>query len=180
MTNLGATDRASRGPAVGKKRKALSVLPSCLAVLVLSFPSFAIAAETMTVQQDLSFGTFSLRDNDAQHTLIISAADNSYTPDAAFVVGIAPHRGEYLLEGFTPGTEIDVTVADGGLTLNGGGGTQVFATVDYTVSPSPVIADGSGNATVYVGATLRTLGDSITYADGSYEDDLDITFDWMP
>lgn len=156
-------------------------VPFAVLSVLFVFPfASAAAAETMTVQQELSFGTFSLKDNDAQHTLIVSAVDNSYTPDAAFVVGIAPRRGEYLLEGFAPGTEIDVTVADGGLTLNGGGGTQVFATVDYTVSPSPVIADGGGSATVYVGATLRALGDSIMYAGGSYEDDLDITFDWMP
>jgi hypothetical protein len=151
-----------------------------VAALLLLLPSSAYAQETMTVEEPFNFGLFSLQDNDTPHTLIVSATDNSFTPDPAFVVATPPQRGEYFLEGFVPGTEINVTVADGGLTLNGGGGTEVFATIDYTVFPTPVIANGSGEATVFIGATLRTLGDGMLYNTGSYSDDLDITFDWIP
>lgn len=132
----------------------------------------------MTEVQQLDFGLFSLRDNNAQHDLSVSAADNSWMAGAAFAVATPPQRGEYLLEGFTPGTEIFVNVDDGSLTLNGAGGAQILATVNYTVSPGTIIADGSGDATVYVGATLRTLGDASVYTSGPYSDDLDITFSW--
>lgn len=147
-----------------------------LAAAVFSWPAFA--QETMTEIHPLDFGLFSLRDNDAQHTLVVDAGDNSYTADPPFAVATPPQRGEYLLEGFAPGTDVTVDVADGGLTLNGAGGTQVFATISYTVSPATVTTDGAGTATVYVGATLRTRGDAVMYPTGSYSDDIDITFSW--
>ena len=148
------------------------------AVILFLLPAPALAQETMTEVQSFDFGLFSLRDNNAQHTLDVDASDNSYAADPAFAVATPPQRGEYLLEGFVPGTEIFVAVADGGLTLNGGGGTEVFATINYTVSPAPIIAGAGGDVTVYVGATLRTRGDTIAYGSGDYEDDLDITFSW--
>lgn len=132
----------------------------------------------MTEVQAFDFGLFSLKDNNAQHTLDVDASDNSYAADPVFAVATPPQRGEYRLEGFAPATVITVNVADGGLTLNGGGGTEVFATINYTVSPDPVIADGAGEATVYVGGTLRTRGDTVVYGTGDYEDDIDITFSW--
>lgn len=138
------------------------------------------AQTTVTEITPFSFGKFSVTDNTAQRDLIINAATGTVTPDAEFIIDIQPQRGEYRLEGFDPGTEVTVTVSDGGLTLNGGGGTEVFATVDYTVNPSPVITNGSGEIVFYIGATLRTRGDSITYATGTYSDDLDIQFDWVP
>lgn len=140
----------------------------------------AAAQTTLTEVTPFSFGRFSLTNNTAQHELIVDAATNIVTSDPPFIIDIDPQRGEYLLEGFDPGEEITVTINDGGLTLNGGGGTEVFATVNYTISPFPVIADGSGAVTFYVGATLRTRGDSVTYSTGDYMDDLDIQFDWVP
>ena len=152
-----------------------------LVLPLLTLFSLPVAAQTtMTEVEPFRFGKFSLRNNNAQHELIVAASNNAVTADPPFVIDIDPQRGEYLLEGFDPGTEITVVVDDGGLTLNGGGGTEVFATIDYTISPSPVIADGSGNATVYVGATLRTLGNGVSYDSGTYADDLDITFSWVP
>lgn len=148
--------------------------------LILGWPHAGTAQTTLTEISPFSFGRFSLRNNSAAHELIVNAATNIVTADPPFVVDIDPQRGEYLLEGFDPGEEITITINDGGLTLNGGGGTEVFATVDYTVSPTPVIAGGGGDVTFYVGATLRTLGNSVTYPTGPYNDDLDIQFDWVP
>lgn len=148
----------------------------CVSVSVFAFP--AAAQETMTETEALDFGLFSLHDNDAQYTMSVDASDNSWAADPAFAVSTQPQRGEYLLEGFTPGTEIFVNVADGGLTLNGGGGTEVFATIDYSVWPTTIIADGAGEAVVYIGGTLRTLGNSTMYASGPYSDNINVTFTW--
>jgi hypothetical protein len=153
------------------------LLTACLWFLPLASAS---AQTTMTEVTPFDFGRFSLKNNTAPHELIVNAATNGVTADPPFVIDIDPQRGEYLLEGFDPGEEVTVTIDDGGLTLNGGGGTEVFATVDYTISPSPVIADGGGSVTFYVGATLRTLGNGVTYSTGNYQDDLDIQFDWIP
>lgn len=160
---------------------ALRLTVLTVAIILSVGPCLPAAAQTtMTEVTPFSFGRFSLRNNTAQHTLVVDAATNIVTADPPFVVDIEPQRGEYLLEGFDPGEEITITIDDGGLTLNGGGGTEVFATVNYTISPSPVIADGTGDATFYIGATLRTRGDSVTYSTGDYLDDLDIQFDWIP
>jgi len=152
-----------------------ALLPAAL-LCVSALP--AAAQETMTEIQQLDFGLFSLRDNTAQHTMAVAASDNSYVADPAFVVATPPQRAEYFLEGFTPGTEIFVNVDDGGLTLGGGGGTAVFSSITYTVSPGTIIADGAGEATVFVGATLRAIGDSNVYPSGGYSDSIDITFTW--
>lgn len=140
----------------------------------------AAAQTTIDQLEPFSFGLFSLKDNNSAHELQIDAATNMATNDAAFVVDQPAQRGEYRLSGFTPGTEVTVTIDNGGLTLNGGGGSEIFAVVDYTISPATLIADGSGNIDFYVGATLRTLGNGVTYDSGTYADDLDITFDWIP
>ncbi len=144
----------------------------------LILPQQVQAQETITEVRRLDFGLFSLHDNDAQYTIAVDANDDSFVADPTFFIGTPPHRGEYLLEGFTPGTEITVNVDDSGLTLDGAGGTEVFATINYTVAPAIITADGAGEATIYVGGTLRTRGDTTIYDSGSYEGDIDITFSW--
>lgn len=161
------------------RRYELNILAITMGLL-LGWPLTGAAQTTLTEVSPFSFGRFSLRNNTAAHELIVNAATNIVTADPPFVIDAQPQRGEYLLEGFDPGEEITITIDDGGLTLNGGGGTEVFATVDYTISPSPVIAGGGGDVTFYVGATLRTLGNGVTYPTGTYNDDLDIQFDWVP
>lgn len=138
------------------------------------------AQTTLSELEPFSFGLFSLKNNNSPHSLSVDAASNMVSADPEFVIDRDPQRGEYRLSGFTPGTEVTVTIDDGGLTLSGLGSTEVFATINYTISPSPLIADGSGNIDFYVGATLRTLGNGVTYDSGTYSDDLDITFDWIP
>lgn len=154
----------------------------CISLLCtfIFLPLSAQAQTQMTEVTALTFGKFSLRDNDSAHDLTVSAVDNSVSAAPEFVIDISPERGEYFLEGFDPGTEVTITVDNGGLTLNGGGGTEVFAIINYTVSPNPITLNGSGEGTFYVGATLRSLGNGVSYDSGSYEDDLDITFDWIP
>jgi hypothetical protein len=102
------------------------------------------------------------------------------TAHANYIIDREPQRGEYRLSGFTPGTEVTVTIDNGGLSLEGMSGTEVFQTVNYTVYPATLIADGAGNIDFYVGATLRSLGNGVTYETGTYRADLDITFEWIP
>ena len=89
----------------------------------------------------------------------------------------APQRGEYFLDNLPAATTINVSIAPGSLTLGGGAPPVGFTTGDYTVYPSPVITDGAGQATIWVGATLRSTGDMVIVDSGTYEADLDITFD---
>ncbi len=163
----------------GKARNKISSRLRAFAVIFLLTTTPALAQETMTEVERLRFGLFSLHDNDAAHTIVIDAGTNNFTADPAFVMaGPDPQRGEYLLENLPANTEVTVTINPGGLTPGGGAGADVFTIDGYTVSPSPVMTDGSGTATVYVGATLHTLGDAVIYSSDDYQGDLDITFSW--
>ena len=157
-----------------------ALIPALLIMLTTGTIQPARAQTTLTELEPFSFGLFALRNNNPPRNLSVVAGTNMVSADPEFVVDIDPQRGEYRLDGFDPGTEVNVTIDDGGLTLSGMGGTEVFATVNYTISPSPLIADGSGIILFNVGATLRTIGNGTNYDSGTYSDDLDITFDWVP
>lgn len=125
----------------------------------------------------LSFGRFSVTSYNVSRDLTVDAATNSVSAAPEFVIETPPQRGEYRLEGFAPGTEITITIGEGELAA---GAANAFTTVDYTVSPSPVVAGDGGDVVFYIGATLRTRGDGVFYDTGRYQDDLDIQFDWIP
>lgn len=150
-----------------------------LALGFFLLPTEGLSQETMTVVQPLSFGQFSLKNNNAQHQIIINAATGTVTPDPAYVVATpAPQRGEYFLDNLPASTIVNVTIVPGNLTLGGGGPPTVFTVDNYTVHPNPVTTNASGEATVYVGGTLKSTGNTIMYDSGYYEGDIDITFDW--
>jgi|GEM_PF-3829642 len=137
-------------------------------------------ASQMTEVQPLSFGLFSLRDNDAAHDMAVAAADSSVVADLPYVLSTpVPLRGEYYIEGLPSNTEIFVTTADGGMTLGGGGGADTFVITDFTVDPgAPIMTNCIGQVFVNVGATMRTLGDTVSYPSGAYSGGFDLTIDW--
>ncbi len=127
----------------------------------------------MTIDQDLSFGRFGLRNNDAQHTIIIDPNTGNYVADPAFIIGDAPQRGEYILDALTPNTALGVTIDDGELTLNDTGTGQEMEIIDITHN-NP-ITDNNGDAMLYLGGTLRLNGNGSYYPSGPYSDGVDLT-----
>lgn len=151
----------------------------CAPFLLLTYPAgISHAATELTEIQKLSFGKFSLKTRGTAQTLTVDAATNMKTVSTGLVIDIPAERGVYRLTGFAPGTMIDVTLHPGQMRLNGSG-AQAFTIIDYTISPDNLVADDSGRAEFYVGATLRTMGDSVNYPTGIYNDELDIQFDWI-
>lgn len=161
-----------------ERRPLLSRLAAGLIILAAYCPATAHAATELTEINKFSFGKFALKDNSTPQTLSISGVTNTASASAGFVIDTPAQRGEYRLTGFIPGTEVYVTIQDGTLRLNGSG-ASAFTTVNYTISPTNLVADGSGRIDFYIGATLRTMGNSVNYPTGLYNDDLDIRFDWI-
>lgn len=76
-------------------------------------------SETITPVQELSFGTFALKNNSSRHLLRV-ARTGGVTSDSEFIVMTAPTPGEYTLSGFTPSTSVTVSIPDTVITVGGG------------------------------------------------------------
>jgi hypothetical protein len=132
----------------------------------------AWADSTLTNIVDLSFGTFGLANNNTPQTIVLTPGGMA-TYGAKIVDGpIPPKAGEYLLEGLTPDTLLDITV-DNTILTRVDGGSPAFTISDYTTN-NPT-TDEFGNATLFVGATLTTSGTGIHYESGAYAGTMDIT-----
>ncbi|MDD9899563.1 MAG: DUF4402 domain-containing protein [Alphaproteobacteria bacterium] len=155
-----------------------------LVLTAVHFPYGDACAQTMTEVQNLDFGTFGLRDNDAGHTIVVEPdGDVTYAPEIVPGMSVA-QRGEYALTGFPANMLLTFGVAsstppdDGGIIVDNGtslstGSGEVF-TVDTYTTNSPT-TDGSGDATLYLGATLTTSGSTTMYGDGLHSGNVDIT-----
>lgn len=140
-------------------------------ICVLGFsPRPAQAWPTIDIIQNLSFGEFAVRNNDAVQTIII-APDNTATVDPDLIAVTDAQRGEYFLEVLPPSSVIGVAVTDGSLS-DGAGPT--FSITDYTFN-DPVTTDGTGAVMLYVGATLSTSGNGQYYDTGNYTDNVDLS-----
>ena len=155
--------------------------------MFLGFYGTPAKAQVMTEVQALNFGTFAIIDNSAPHTIIISP-NNVAAYDPSIVSGIEAERGHYTLTGmptdvtFTLGVSISNPPTDGGLMLDNQtsvtlGGSEPFLLLNFTVNTAnEMVTDSGGNATLYIGATLRTTGSGSIYTDGTYNGTYDITF----
>jgi hypothetical protein len=153
-----------------------------IALSGLAFCTISLSGPTAHAQQifeiqPLNFGTFAISDNNSSHTLRIDFNGN-ITADPEVIIETNPVRGEYLLTGQDPLRQFDVTVTDGTLTL-GDSGVGNTITVDTYTTNNPT-TDGSGEATVYIGATLRTSGNSSIYTSGIFLDSgVELTVDYQ-
>ena len=144
-------------------------------------------AQTMTEVQKLDFGTFGVVNNNGSYTIVIGP-DNSvtYDPSGKIVSDGAHigHRGVYALAGFPPNMQLTLGVTTtnntttGGVTLTNGSsltyaGNPAFSIGSFTAN-NP-LTDASGNATLYIGATLTTSGSGTNYMSGTYNGSVDIT-----
>ncbi len=145
---------------------------SLLVVTALCLCPSGTSAQELYVDDVLHFGSFALKDNNSPHIMIVGA-DNSVTYDNAFVTVEDANRGAYTLENLTPDTALGITIDDASLTENESGMGPAFTISDYTHN-SPV-TDGSGNATLYIGAKLTTSGNGSYYTTSTYKDHFDLT-----
>lgn len=133
-------------------------------------------AQDLTTVRNLHFGIFALSNNNAPYSVTIDP-NNNVTADPEIIFDVQPERGEYLLTGQDPNRALDITITDGSLTLGGGGGRSLTVTNYTDNNPS---TDGAGDATIYIGATLTTDGNTTLYNSGGYEDTtVEMTVDYQ-
>ncbi len=133
----------------------------------MTFIAPAACAQELTQIQPLSFGTLAISNN-ASSRFITVDPNNNVTSDSYIVTGIDPVRGEYLLENQDPSRALDIDISDGNLTLNDSG-VGNFMTIDTYTTNNPS-TDAGGNATIFIGGTLRTSGNGSGYTNGNFQD----------
>jgi hypothetical protein len=142
-----------------------------LLVLMVWVPWSSAYAQTITRVQPLSFGTFALKNNSAVHTLRVSRT-NVVTSDPAFIVIVAPTRGEYNLAGFPASTAFTVSIPDESF------GAGATFTLDQFTPGVGLSFDSAGEANLRFGATLSTSGSGTMYTEGANDGTIDITINY--
>lgn len=136
--------------------------------------------QEITETERLDFGSFAVRAGNLQAASITVTPDNDVSADDGIVLGDGAHRGEYHFTGLPPnvtfylGVDMPQSASEGGIVLapsmpaSQGGGPTLELT-DLTISNGgSMVSDGAGEATVYIGGTLRTNGTGQLYDGGSY------------
>lgn len=156
-----------------------------LALFILAGARSAVAFELTEVRQ-LNFGSFALRNNNTQASLVVTP-DNDTFGDGEFVVLSEGQRGEYRLTGlpenvsFFLGVDLPNPPAEGGVVLDNaseatGGAGPAFSLADLTIADGGVLmSDNTGEAMLYIGGTLRSNGNGQRYRGGVYNGTYNIT-----
>lgn len=130
-----------------------------------------VQAQTLVVDDDLTFGHLVMRDNSAPRDIVLHPAGN-YTADPTYIFySEEPALGRVTVTGQTPNAVMDVTIDMVGIVVGpsgGGGGTGTFTLHDPFTVPAVVITNGAGNVTFQIGATLRSDGTGTPFLDNDY------------
>ena len=142
-------------------------------ILVLTFVIPALSFAAVTEEQPISFGSFAIAANDAQSSIIISK--NGGTPSYSYKIYPLVHGqpGQYQLSAYPAFTPLVININDFVLQRTGAPNLLVE---DFT--HDPIITDGSGQATLNLGASLKTTGLGGSYGDGNYTGTMNITISW--
>lgn len=122
----------------------------------------------VSVVQPLQFGSFVVKSNDAQYDIVVNT-DGSYSFDPDGYIEISPpQEGIFDIDGLPANSVINSIVITQTTALSGAGGSfQMLSFQEIHTN-----TDGSGVATVTIGATARSSGSGIAYADDTYGGEL--------
>lgn len=140
-------------------------------ILALAIPSLSFAA--VTEEQSISFGSFAIAANDAQSSITISK--NGGTPVYSYKIYPLAHGqpGQYRLTAYPIFTPLVININDFVLQRTAAPNLLVE---DFTFDP--IITDGTGQALLNLGASLKTTGLGGSYGDGNYTGTMSITISW--
>lgn len=123
--------------------------------------------------QPLAFGQILLLNNGAAHAVTVTPLGvTNYPP--ALVSQTPAQNGEYELRGFSPNSDLAITVNPPSLALACACGGPDLTVDNFIFSPVTPHTNPSGDATVRLGARLRTDGTGAMYRAGSYSGQLSI------
>lgn len=143
----------------------------CLVLLSLLFSAYSYSA--ITEIQPLSFGNFAAPSNAVVSTLTIGYMGGHPSVTNRIYVLSPPQPGQFQLTDYPPWTPLMINISNFQLVL---GASPSFLIEDFTTNS--IITDGSGQALLRVGATLKTTGTGGTYGDGGYTGNMNITISW--
>lgn len=142
-----------------------------LALGLLFTAPHPVLAQTLVVNDDLTFGHIAILDNSAPRDIVLHPPGN-YTADPAYVFyADEPALGSLTVTGQVPNTIMNVTIDFSSTVVGvsgGGGGSATFTLLNPFTVPAVVVTDGAGNATFQVGATLRSDGTGTPFLDANY------------
>jgi hypothetical protein len=130
--------------------------------------------ETGTV---LNFGNFAITDNATSQTLTVLVDEsgcNGESHSGGITVNSPPSCGVYNLTGFDANDSYSVIIGFQNLVKSGV--PNQFEIDDFTTNTTA--ADSSGEATLYIGATLHTITGNGVYPNGGYSGIMDITINF--
>ena len=125
----------------------------------------------LTVIQDLAFGEFISKNNNAQYNLTVNPGGAFTFDPVGFIEINPPQSGIYDIGGFTPGESVTSVTVTQNTPLGGVG--SVFQMINFQENNS-ASADPLGIVRVEIGATVQTSGNGIPYGDAIYAGSADI------
>lgn len=142
-----------------KQKKSQFRRRSHLAALFLAIISTATSADSLTLIQPLTIGTFAITKNTSPSTITVHLDGRTTTSNSIGLID-AGTTAEYLLSTFPPYTYVNVTASI--LTPQTSSIVAPLDSAQFDVinitTPAFVQTDISGNASLFVGITLRTSG----------------------
>lgn len=140
----------------------------CCSLFIALCPQPVRAATLDTVQQ-LDFGLLASRHNDNVSSVLLRHRGEPVMSLAGggLLLIVPGTPGRYQLSGLPPFVPLEITIgASEALSLGGQGAGERLTLDSFTFDT--LSADGSGNATLLLGATLRTSATTLPYAEGPY------------
>lgn len=148
-----------------------------LLLLSVVLPAGQAFAQSIGTTRALSFGEAVLMDNTAQRSIVLDQ-DGSYTNDSEYVfTTFTPVSGIYELTGDAPNRPIASVTITVDQQLIGPGG--FLFTIDNFDIDHPATTNGLGEATIRVGARIRSSGLGGLYpGSGTFTGDLEISVNY--
>lgn len=137
-------------------------------LLLVSLPLFPPASATINVINTLSFGNIAIGNNSTPSEITVQT--NGQVSNTNHIWRLEPgHPAEIVLTDYPPYVELTTTVSIiQSETTVVSGNTEQFTLTEVYTAPS-VVTNIAGEATVYIGGTLRTSGNSGNYLSTQYQ-----------
>lgn len=143
-------------------------------ILLLLITLFSTTSNaTIVEEQPLGFGEFAIAKNDAVSTLRIRHDGGNQIATYKILPLAFGQPGIFQLSNYPVFTPLMITVSNFVLQL---GAAPDLLIEDFTFDP--VTTNGNGEATLVIGATLKTTGTGTNYGDGNYTGVMNIVINW--
>ena len=135
-------------------------------ISLMVFSGFSIAE--VTEISILDFGKIVISSNNAASQAIVNRNGGAQYVGNIFPVS-PPHRAEFALTNFPPNTTIFISATSIQATSNSEVASNEQFKLDNIDTPSSIVTNSNGSATLYVGGTLQTSGSgSNAYTNTNY------------